>query len=407
MLRGGEILEIMELHRQGFSIREIARRTGFSRNTVKKALAEKRLWKYKPRGPIGSKLDPFKPYLEERIAVGVTNAIRLFAELQQVGYTGGYTLVREFLKPHRQEAKPVATVRFETRPGEQAQVDFGVFVYEHDGKRQRFYAFVLVLSYSRMLYVEFVEHQDLATLIRCHVHAFETLGIPQTILYDNMKTVVTGRDEEGKVVVNERFADFALAVGFTPRACRPYRPQTKGRVERSVGYLRQNFWPGRTFANLNDLNQQVSAWCKEANQRIHGTTGKRPCDLWEEEPLTQVSDPMLAARFALEERKVGRDGFVQFAGSRYGVPWQYAGQVVQVRETAAYIEILSKAERIAVHPKSLYAKSTLPLPGQYEGLSTANNRGSQVGSVAMQVGGPDVLVRPLTAYASLEGGKVH
>jgi len=396
----------MDLHRQGLSIREIARRTGISRNTVKKALSQQRLWSYKPRIPVGSKLDPFKPYIEERIAVGVTNAIRLFAELRQMGYTGGYTLVRQYLQPRRQAAKPVATVRFETKPGEQAQVDFGVFAYEHGGKRSRYYAFVLVLSYSRMLYVEFVEHQDLSTLIRCHINAFESLGIPRVVLYDNMKTVVTGRDEEGKVQVNPRFAEFALAVGFTPRACRPYRPQTKGRVERSVRYLRQNFWPGRTFASLSDLNQQAAAWCKEANQRIHGTTGQRPCDLWEEEPLTQVWDPLLASRFALEERKVGRDGFVQFGGSRYGVPWQHAGQMVQVRETAAYIEILFKNERIAVHPKALYPKSTLPIPGQYDGLSTASAR-SDAGKVALQVEGPDVLVRPLTVYATFEGGKVH
>lgn len=399
-------MDIMDLHRQGLSIREIARRTGLSRNTVKKALSQQRLWSYKARVPVGSKLDSFKPYLEERIAVGVTNGIRLFAELRQMGYTGGYTLVREYLKPRRQAAKPVATVRFETQPGQQAQVDFGIFAYEHNGQRARYYAFVLVLSYSRMLYVEFVEHQDLSTLIRCHINAFETLGIPLTVLYDNMKTVVTGRDEEGRVEVNPRFAEFALAVGFTPRACRPYRPQTKGRVERSVRYLRQNFWPGRTFASLNDLNQQVSAWCKEANQRIHGTTGKRPCDMWEEEPLTHVWDPMLSARFALEERKVSRDAYIQFGGSRYGVPCQHAGRIVQVRETAAYIEILFRAERIMIHPKALYPKSTLPCPGQYEGLSTATVR-PEGGKVAMQVEGPDVLVRPLSLYAAFEGGKVH
>lgn len=406
MLRGGQILDVMELHRQGLSIREIARRTGISRNTVKKALSQRRLWSYKARGPVRSKLDAFKPYLEERVAVGVTNGVRLLAELRQMGYTGGYTLVREFLKPRRQVAKPLATVRFETKPGEQAQVDFGVFVCEHNGKRSRYYAFVLVLSYSRMLYVEFVEHQDLSTLIRCHIHAFQTLGIPQVILYDNMKTVVTGRTADGKIEVNTRFADFARTVGFTPRACRPYRPQTKGRVERSIGYLQQNFWPGRTFANLNDLNQQVSAWCKEANQRIHGTTGKRPCDLWEDEPLTQVWDPMLAARFALEERKVGRDGFIQFGGSRYGVPWQYAGQLVQVRETAAYIEILRNGQRVMTHPKSLFPKSTLPCPGQYDGLVPASAR-PQADTVARQLDNPDVLARPLSVYAALEGGKRH
>jgi transposase len=407
MLGGGDMLRIMELHRQGLSIRQIARQTGFARNTVKKALAEQRLWSYKPRKSKGSKLDPFKPFLDERVAVGVTNAIRLFEDLRQLGYTGSYTLVREYLKPRRVTGKPTATIRFETKPGEQAQVDFGVFTYEHEGKQHRVYAFVFVLSYSRMLYVEFVEHQDLSTLIRCHIHAFETLGIPLVILYDNMRTVVTGRDEKGQAQINPRFADFALAVGFTPRACQPYRPQTKGRVERSVGYLRQNFWPGRIFSSLNDLNQQISAWCKEtANQRIHGTTGRRPCDMLEEEPLTAVWDPMLAARFAMEERKVGRDGFVQYGGSRYGVPWHYAGQIVQVRETNAYIEILHNAQRIAIHPRSLYAKSTLPCPGQYEGLTSTFSRPQDHPTVQQRTD-IEVAVRPLSVYAAFERGDVH
>lgn len=408
MLRGGEILDIFELHRQGVSIREIAKRTGYSRNTIRKALTQRKLWGYKPRPNRGSKLDRFKPYLEERIAIGVTNAIRLYAELQQLGYEGGYTLVREFLKPHRAATVPKATVRFETRPGEQAQVDFGVFVYEQDCKRQRYYAFVLVLSYSRMMYVEFVEHQDLSTLIRCHIHAFETLGIPLVILYDNMRTVVTGRDDTGRAQIHPRFADFALALGFAPRVCQPYRPQTKGRVERSISYLRQSFWPGRTFSNLNDMNQQATTWCKDvANQRVHGTTGQRPCDLWEKEPLIMVWDPMLVARFVVEDRKVGRDGFVQFAGSRYGVPWQYAGQTVQVRETSAYVEIQANGQRIAVHPKALYPKSTLPTPGQYEGLVTTSAKPKSEGIAFSRPEGPEVLVRPLAAYAALERGNVH
>lgn len=407
MLRGGEILDIMELHRQGISIREIARRTGFSRNTVKKALSQRKLRSYKARPPRGSKLNPFKAYLEERVAIGVTNGIRLFAELRQIGYEGGYTLIREYLKPRRAAAKPAATVRFETQPGEQAQVDFGVFTYDHNGKRHRAYAFTMVLSYSRMLYVEFVEHQDLSTLIRCHIHAFEALGMAHVLLYDNMKTVVLGRDEAGKPVINPRFAAFALALGFHIQPCKPYRPQTKGRVERSIGYLRQNFWPGRTFASLNDLNQQVRTWYDEvANQRIHGTMGRRPCDMWQEEPLTQVCDPTLIDRFALEERKVGRDGFIPFGGSRYGVPWQFAGQRVLVRESPAYIEILVHGQRVAVHPKALYPKSSLPVPGQWDGLQTASSRpeGKWVG---LQVDGPEVMVRSLATYAALERGKAH
>lgn len=267
-------------------MREIARLTGHSRNTVRKALVERNVWTYKERLKVGSKLDPFKPYIRGRLALGVTNAVRLLAELQEQGYTGGYTLVRQFVQTHRPPEKPVATVRFETRPGEQAQVDFGVFLYESSGRRARYHAFVMVLSYSRMIYVEFVEHQDLSTFIRCHIHAFEALGIPETVLYDNLKAVVLGRDEEGKPQFNTRFVDFALTLGFRPRVCKPYRAQTKGRVERTVGYLRTSFWPGRTFADLADLNQQVRVWCAEvANSRIHATTGQRPCDLWREEPL--------------------------------------------------------------------------------------------------------------------------
>jgi transposase len=404
MLKGGEILDIVELHGQGHSIRQIAKLTRLSRNTVRKALTERRVWTYKPRPAKGSKLDAFKPYLEERLAVGVTNAVRLLAEIRDQGYTGGYTLVRQFLQNRGPPAKPVATVRFETRPGEQAQVDFGTFTYEREGKLARCHAFVMVLSYSRMIYVEFVERQDLSTFIRCHVHAFEALGIAQTILYDNIKVVVLGRNQDGTPQLNTRFTDFALALGFRPRLCRPYRAQTKGRVERTVGYLRQSFWP-RTFVSLNDLNQQVRTWCEDvANRRIHATTGQRPCELWQKEPLGHLPELAVVARFLTEERKVGRDGYVQFGGSRYGVPWQYAGQTVEIRESAAYIEMLVNGQQIAVHPRALMPKSTLTLPGQWEGLQATSTR--PVGAaVGMQVDGPDVDARPLALYAQFEGGE--
>lgn len=407
MLRGGQIMDIHELHAQGFSIRQIAQRTGHSRNTIRKALVARNVWQYKPRPKVGSKLDPFKPYLRERLALGVTNAIRLLAEIQSQGYSGGYTLVREFLRIHRPPARPVATVRFETKPGEQAQVDFGVFAYEHEGRRVRVHAFVMVLSYSRMSYVEFVERQDLSTLVRCHVHAFEALGIPQVVLYDNLKPVVLGRDETGRPQLNSRFADFALTLGFRPRICRPYRAQTKGRVERTVGYLRQNFWPARTFASLEDLNQQARAWCSEvANSRIHATTGERPCDLWRQEPLEPLPAAAVVAPFLTTERKVGRDGYVLFDGSRYGVPWQYAGQQVEVRESATYIEFLANGRRIALHPRALYARSVLTLPGQWDGLQAVSHR-PEPEPLARMVEAAEVQVRPLTAYAALLGGEVE
>jgi transposase len=142
----------------------------------------------------------------------------LLAEIREQGYQGGYTLDRQFLQDRRPPVKPVATVRFKTRPGEQAQVDFGTFTYERDGKLQRCYAFVMVLSYSRMMYVEFVEQQDLSTFMRCHIHAFEALGISQTILYDNIKVVVTGRDQAGKPSSTQDSLTSPWRLG-TARAC--------------------------------------------------------------------------------------------------------------------------------------------------------------------------------------------
>jgi len=403
MLRGDNILEIHELHAQGMSIRAIARRTGLSRNTVVKALQRREIWHYKPRQPKPSKLDPFKPYIVQQMSLGVTNCVRLFGEIRRQGYDGGCTIVRDFVRQHRPPRQPPATVRFETKPGEQAQVDFGTFIYESEGRRQRYFAFLMVLSYSRMMYVEFVERQDLSTLIRCHIHAFEALGIPETVLYDNLKPVVLGRNESGKPTLNSRFAEFALTLGFRPRICRPYRAQTKGRVERTVGYLRQSFWPGRTFASLADLNDQVRLWCREvANCRKHATTDKRPCDLWTEEPLQQMPPRAVMAPFLTEERRVGRDGYVQFGGSRYGVPWRYSGQLVEVREMADRLEILANGRMIAVHPRALCPKSTLTLPGQWDGLLATSQRPSE-DKLAFQIASPEVQVRPLAAYEAVVG----
>ncbi|MGE5560603.1 MAG: IS21 family transposase [Chloroflexota bacterium] len=397
-------MEIHELHAQGHSIREIARRTGLARNTIAKALRQRDFVRYKPRPQVTSKLDPFKPYILQQIALGVTNCERLLREIRLQGYDGGHSILRDFVQPLRPPKRPLATVRFETKPGEQAQVDFGVFVYDEEGRRSRYHAFIMVLSYSRMTYVEFVERQDLSTLIRCHVHAFETLGIAETILYDNLKPVVLGRDEAGRVILNPRFADFALTIGFRPRVCRPYRAQTKGRVERTVGYLRQNFWPGRTFASLTDLNEQVRLWCNcVANCRKHGTTYRRPCDLWADEPLQQMPPRSVVAPFLTEERRVGRDGYVQFAGSRYGVPCHYAGQLVEVREMEMRLEILANGHVIAVHPRALYPKSTLTLPGQWDGLAAASQRPAE-DKLAFQIASPEVQVRPLAAYETAAGG---
>jgi len=396
------MLDIHAMRAEGLSIREISRRTGHDRKTIRKYLRLRQAPEYHPRPPRPSKLDPYKDYLHARMAEGVYNCNRLLAEIRNQGYTGSKSILKDFIKPFRVLRKSLATVRFETSPGEQAQVDFGVFQYEDGGRKRRLYAFVMVLSYSRAIYVEFVDRQDTSTMIRCHLNAFEYFGgVPERILYDNMKPVVLGRDECGRPIWNPRFADFALVAGFHPQLCRPYRAQTKGRVERAIRYLRESFWPGVRFMSIDDLNNQVRAWCDAvANQRIHGTTGRRPSDMVRDENLRPLPSASVLAQFICEERKVSRDGFVAFGGSRYGVPWAFAGRTVEVREIGHHVEILANNVRIAVHPKALLPGTVVPMVGQWNGLPLGGDARPK-DAVAIRVSSPEVEARSLRVYEAL------
>jgi hypothetical protein len=281
-----------------------------------------------------------------------------------------------------------------------------VFAYEDErGRRKSVLAFVMILSFSRALYVEFVPQQDLSTLLRCHLHAFEAFGgVPQRILYDNMKTVVLERDAE-RVVFHPRLLDFALLAGFTPKACRPYRAQSKGRVERSIKYLRDSFWPV-SFTDLVDLNRQASAWVAGvANVRDHGTLKRRPIDLLADERphLLPLKATSTFAGLLAEERKVGRDAFVTFEGCRYAVPWRFAGRHVVVSVTEAHVEIRDGRDLVVVHPRGLVPGLTLPLAGQYAGAPMAG--ATQPGrALGRQVLGPEVERRSLAIYDAIGSG---
>jgi transposase len=350
-----------------------------------------------------SKLEPFKAFVHQRATVD--GVWRLHRELRERGYTGSVTILKAYLRPLRPPRGPKVVVRYDVAPGEEAQVDFGVFPYlDADGKRRSVLAFVMLLSFSRTMFVEFVQQQDLSTLLRAHLHAFETFGgVPRRILYDNMKTVVLDRTAE-RVVFHPRFLDFALLAGFTPRACRPYRAQSKGRVERAIQYLRSSFWPV-DFTDLTDLNRQAAAWLAGvANVRVHDTTKARPIDLLEVErtALPPLKPSSTFTSLLREERRVSRDAFVHYDGSRYAVPWRYAGRFVQVTASPAHIEILDGNDPIVVHPRGLVPGLTITLPGQYDGapLATPGRPGHALGR---QVLGPDVQVRPLDAYEALAG----
>ena len=229
--------QIYEMRGAGHSTRAIARELGLARNTVLRYLKSPEAIRPKPRSRRGSKLDPYTEHIDRRLGDGLENCVVLLRELRDLGYDGSNTILSEYVRPRRRRRQPEATMRFETEPGEQAQVDWGSLSYiGADGKQRRVWVFVMTLGWSRACYVELVRKADTAAFIQCHVNAFEYLGgVPRRCLYDNAKVVTLGRDEEKRPIWNQRMLDFALRVGFEARLCRPYRAQTKGKVENGAG----------------------------------------------------------------------------------------------------------------------------------------------------------------------------
>jgi len=405
MLGGAAVKELYELVGQGLSIRTIARRLGISRNTVRKYLRSPGVPRFKPGPARPSKLEFHREYVLGRVRDGVENCVVLMRELREQGYAGSYTILKEFVQPLRVRSSVHATMRFETDPGEQAQVDFGSFPYRSaEGKERRVWGFVMLLSWSRMSYLEFVPRADVTTFIRCHLNGFERLGgITRRCLYDNAKLVVLRRDGSGQPVWNDRFLDFALRLGFEVRLCRPYRAQTKGRVESGIKYVKGNFWPSARFTDLADLNRQAQVWCDTvAAPRLHGTTHERPQDRWElEKPhLQSLPGRERLVPFLREDRKVGRDGFVSWNRAHYGVPWTHAGKTVQVQAGHGVVELWLGDERIAVHPQATRPAQRLTLPGQWAGLPMGDRKPrKEVLGIEQPV--IEVYRRPLSAYESL------
>lgn len=253
MLTGEMTMEIRILHRQGRSIRSIGRQLQISRETVRKYLRAPDLAPgYGPREPRASKLGPFKPYLTMRIAEAAPRRLPApvyLRELQARGYDGGISILKEWLAAQYPTLPTPAIIRFETPPGRQAQVDWTVI---RRGKN-KLSAFVGTLGFSRLSFVWFADNERFDALIEAHERFFDALGgVPHTILFDNIKTVLTDRDAygPGQHRFNEGFRDFAKHHGFSPRMCAPYQAQTKGKVERFNRYLKESFvWPLEIFPN--------------------------------------------------------------------------------------------------------------------------------------------------------------
>jgi transposase len=328
-------MQIKLLARQGVAKSRIAQQFGISRQTVYNHLRRKEPYP-KPRAERASKLDPFKDHIRARLEKFDLPATVVLKELESMGYTGGITILREFMRPLKTGFIRRVTERFETVPGEQAQLDWGecgtVLV---DGQRRKLYVLVMVLGYSRMTYARFTTSTRLPVLLDCLRRAFHTHGIPSELLVDNMKQAVDQHDTTtGTVRWNAKFLDFMEHFGVVPAASPPYWPRVKGKVERGVGYLKTSFLEGRCFSDLEDLNRQLEHWLDTvANVRIHGTTGERPVDRYaiELEHLRPASAVPAYDVRPLALRKVPADCHVSFEGVRYSVPPEACGHTITVR----------------------------------------------------------------------------
>jgi transposase len=277
---------------QGSSKSELARQLGVSRDTIHRWIRDGDLERdvdaeavrYGPRPLVVTKLDAYKAMIEARLtAYPELSSVRLLDEIRAAGYAGGYSQLRAYVRRVRPLPAPEPVIRFETPAGRQAQVDFARFRFDW-GVR---YALLVVLGYSRLLWCRFYPRQDMATLMDGLQEAFGYFGgVPQELLFDQMKAVITRdlRLEGGALVRNAEFLRFAGHWGFTARACRPYRAQTKGKVERPVRHLRGNVVDGRTFLHDADLDHQRQIWLdRVANVRVHGTARERPRDRFDRE----------------------------------------------------------------------------------------------------------------------------
>ena len=405
--------EIYEMKGAGRSVRGIAGELGIARNTVRRYLKSPEAIRAKPRPQRASKLDPYTGYVDRRLDEGLENCVVLHRELRARGYDGGYSILKAYVSPKRRRRQPDATMRFETAPGEQAQVDWGSLAYiGEDGRKHRIWVFVMTLGWSRAAYVELVRRADTAAFIQCHVNAFEYFGgVPRRCLYDNAKVITLGRDEEKRPVWNERMLDFSLRVGFELRLCRPYRAQSKGKVESGVKYVRRNMWPSIRFTDDADLNRQGLEWC-DAVAPTGGFTGRptgslercwpRSGHTWGRCPAGMRWRPISGrtGRWPGTASSAGRDPDTGSTGSGWAASCRWDSGWARWRSGLA----MSASRSI---PGLRGQDQRFILPGQWAGLPRGDGRPRRE-AVAVQVPVGEVERRSLEVYelAAVGGDRV-
>ena len=337
MIRKEDWMDIKAQVEQGMYQKDIADELGVHPKTISRAL--KRGGPPSGTRPNARKsiLDPYKPLIDDLIREGVWNAVVILREIQSRGYAGGYTIVRDYMKPKRSLREKKATVRFETAPGIQMQNDWGEIITTVAGQITKVFFSVNTLGYSRKFHFWCTESNDAEHTYEGMLRSFEHFGgVPKEVLVDNQKSTVIANRIRDAVQFNERFIDCAGYYGFTPRACRPYRAQTKGKDERMVGYVKHHFFVRyRSFESFAHMNELAHMWLnEEADMRMHGTVKEIVKERFARE-IPKLG-PLPSIRYDSsyrEHRCVHWDGYIDVKGNRYSVPASLCGKTVTIRIT--------------------------------------------------------------------------
>jgi len=327
-------LDLLLMHRRGLSQRQIAKKLGISRNTVKKYIENRGDPEERKTIKRKSLLDPFREnisfWLNEDLEYRAT---WIYDRLTNMGFTGSYEIVKRKVHEIKAERQRVAYMRFETEPGYQAQVDFGSFQVENaDGTILTLYLFSMILGYSRKIYGELIDRCDLPSFLDCHIHAFDYFGgVPDEILYDRMKNVYIGK-VAGRKKFNSTLLGFALHYGFRPEVAPSYASWVKGKVERPYDFIREGFWRGYGFICLSTANRDLLRWLEKKDERIHGTTHEVVSRRFERErPHLNILPPRAYDTSYRVYRKVFKDCTVRFECNRYVVAHTLVGKNLLLR----------------------------------------------------------------------------
>lgn len=409
-------MDILALYRQGRSQRWIAKKLGIHRDTVKKYITEKKPPRYRKRKRRESILAPYHQLIRDWLAEDDFSATWIFDKLKGLGYTGGYDTVRCFVRDIKEQRATQAYIRFETEAGRQAQMDWADFkIVSSGGLSQFIYLFVMVLGFSRALFAWFVERCTLEAFLDSHIKAFRYLGgVPAEVLYDNMKHVVIGQ-KDGQTIFNHEFVHFAAHYGFTPIPCPPYSPWVKGKVERPIDYIRERFWRGYRFENIDRANRDLLRWLDTvANQRRHGTHRQAVIVRWQQDKLKLSPLPPQDYDTAIKVfRKVYKDCQVAYNANRYIVPHHVVGKRILLKVKDGMIRFFHDDELLATYREPDGKHQLIGDRLFYEQLQREQARrrgkyGRHKGAATRGLSSdslfPQVMYRPLSDYERLAQG---